>query len=204
MKRLLIIFPFWIFAAFLLISCAGTGGVETISSDDMGASTAGGTYDLDDPFRKGDFVQITIASVPDGGTYTERVDENGNVSLPHIGSFRAEDLNTVQLKEKIEAMYRLAQIYTDPVVSVTSQQARFVTVTGDVGGQQRIYYSKDLTVLGAIATCGGFTSFADRDNVKVLRGDKVIVFNAKAALKDPSKDMAVLPDDKIFVPRSVF
>jgi hypothetical protein len=39
----------------------------------MGESTAGGTYDLDDPFRKGDFVQITLAGVPDGGTYSEKV-----------------------------------------------------------------------------------------------------------------------------------
>jgi polysaccharide export outer membrane protein len=187
-----------------MVSCAGTGGVETIRSDEMGESTAGGTYDLDDPFRKGDFVQITLAGVPDGGKFSERVDENGNISMPHLGSFRAEGLNTVQLKEKIEAMYRLAQIYTTPVVSVQSQQARFITVTGDVRGARRIYYSKDLTVLGAIATCGGFTNFADRDQVKILRGDQVIIFDAKAALKDPRKDMAILPDDKIFVPRSPF
>jgi protein involved in polysaccharide export with SLBB domain len=73
-----------------------------------------------------------------------------------------------------------------------------------VNGARRIYYSKDLTVLGAIATCGGFTNFADRDQVKILRGDQVIIFDAKAALKDPRRDMAILPDDKIFVPRSPF
>jgi len=188
----------------MLAACA-TSGVDTIDSEDLGESTSQGSYEVEDTFRKGDFIRIVLAGVPgDAGTYNEKVDENGNISMPHLGSFRAQGLNSVQLKEKIEAMYRLAQIYANPVVTVISEQARFVTVTGEVNGQRRIYYSKDLTVLGAIATCGGFSNFADRDSVKILRGDQIIVFDAVAALKDPRKDMAVLPDDKIQVDRSIF
>jgi len=177
------------------------------SSDDVAtAGTSTGSYGIDDLIREGDFINVTLAGVPQGeaGLFNEKVDENGNISMPHIGAFRAEGLTTAQLKEKIEAMYRLAKIYENPNITVVNQQARFVTITGEVRSPQRIFHAKDLTVLGAIATCGGFTNFADRDSVKVSRGDQVIKFNAKEAIRDPSKDIAVLPDDKIQVPRSIF
>ena len=89
-------------------------------------------------------------------------------------------------------------------MSVTSQQARFVSVNGEVRSPQRIYHAKDLTVLGAIATCGGFTDFSDRRNVKLLRNDKVIEFNAIEMIEDPSKDIPLLPEDMIQVGKSVF
>jgi protein involved in polysaccharide export with SLBB domain len=98
----------------------------------------------------------------------------------------------------------MAQIYNNPNVTVTSQQARFVAVSGEVRSPQRIYHAKDLTVLGAIATCGGFTDYSDRKEVMLLRRGNVIIFNANEMIEDPTKDIPLLPDDKIQVQKSVF
>ncbi len=191
----------------LLSACAGGSGQKTDSEIALrNEASQINTYERDDVFRKGDFVRIDLTGVPaqDQSTFELKIDESGNISMPHIGSITAAGLNSVSLKEKIEIMYKMAQIYNNPNVSITSQQARFVSVSGEVRAPQRIYHAKDLTALGAIATCGGFTDFSDRRRVKLLRDGQVIEFNANEMIEDPSKDISLLPEDIIQVDKSIF
>jgi len=189
------------------VSCAGGSGQQS-ESDIAFRNEASqlNTYELDDNFRKGDFVRVELSGVPtqDQSMFELKVDESGNISMPHIGTIKAEGMNSATLKEKIELMYKMAQIYNNPNVSITSQQARYVSVSGEVRAPQRIYHAKDLTVLGAIATCGGFTNFSDRRSVKLLRKGRVIQFNAIEMIQDPTKDIPLLPEDIIQVQKSVF
>lgn len=196
-------------AVLMLAGTGCAGGAKNQSAADIQLRNAASqiqAYEQEDVFRKGDFLNIELNGVPSGeaGQFNVKVDESGNISMPHIGNIRAEGLNSVTLKEKIEIMYKMAQIYNSPNVSVTSQQARFVSISGEVRSPQRLYHAKDLTVLGAIATTGGFTDYADRRNVKLLRDGQVIVFDAVEMLEDPTKDIPLLPDDKIQVDRSIF
>lgn len=191
----------------IFFSCAG--GTSQSSERDIAFRNEAqqlDPYQLDDNFRKGDFVRIELSGVPaqDQSMFELKVDESGNISMPHIGSIKAEGLNSAALKEKIELMYKTAQIYNNPNVSVTSQQARYVSVSGEVRAPQRIFHAKDLTALGAIATCGGFTDFSDRRRVKLLRDGRVIEFNAIEMINDPTKDIPLLPEDIIQVQKSVF
>lgn len=159
-----------------------------------------------DVLRVGDSIIIRLTGVPDAeqGTYETKVDEGGQISMPHIGSVPAGGLTTVQLKEKIETLYKIQKIYSNPNITILTQQARFVSVTGEVRAPQRLFHSKDLTALGAIASCGGFTDYANRRKVRILRGSQSMEFNASEALSNPSKDVPLIPDDKIQVDRSVF
>lgn len=159
-----------------------------------------------DVLRVGDSIIIRLTGVPDAeqGTYETKVDEGGQISMPHIGSVPAGGLTTVQLKEKIETLYKMQKIYSNPNITILTQQARFVSVTGEVRAPQRLFHSKDLTALGAIASCGGFTDYANRRKVRILRGSQSMEFNASEALSNPSKDVPLIPDDKIQVDRSVF
>ncbi len=187
----------------VLAACGGTTGGGAPSGTPMVNPSS---YELSDVFRIGDFLSVKLRGVPaeDQQDFDLRVDESGNISLPHIGSLRVAGLTTVQVKDKIEAMYRMGRIYSSPVLTVTSLQARFVSVQGEVRAPQRIAHGKDLTALGAIATCGGFTDFANRRRVKILRGNNVIEFNALEILNDPSRDIPLLPDDQVQVGRSIF
>lgn len=196
-----------LFLIVLLSACAGSSGQKTESEIQLrNSASLSNPYEQNDVFRKGDFVKVDLTGVPaqDQSMFELKVDESGNISMPHIGPIRAEGLTSVALKEKIEVMYKMAQIYNNPNVAVTSQQARFVSVSGEVRAPQRIYHAKDLTALGAIATCGGFTDFSDRRNVKLLRNGQVIEFNAIDMIKDPSRDIPLLPEDIIQVGKSVF
>jgi polysaccharide biosynthesis/export protein len=210
-------FGLLIVCAFVqLVACAGPSGGSSFSTPSSSVpanqppagSVVASPYSSDqsDLMRVGDLLVIRLTGVPDEaqGTYEAKIDESGQISMPHIGGIPAAGLSTVQIKEKIETLYKLQKIYTNPNITVVSQQARFVGVTGEVRAPQRMFHTKDLTALGAIANCGGFTDYANRRRVRVLRGSQVIEFNATEALSNPSRDIPLIPDDKIQVDRSIF
>jgi polysaccharide export outer membrane protein len=159
-----------------------------------------------DVFRKGDTIIIRLTGVPDReqGIFEVQVDEAGNIPMPHIGNIKAEGQTAVSLQQSIEGLYRLKQIYSNPTITVLTQEERYVSVTGEVRAPNQVLYRKGLTALGAIAQCGGFTDYSNKRSVIVLRQGQVIRFNAAAALKNQTQDVPLQPDDKIQVDRSIF
>lgn len=162
--------------------------------------------DTSDLLRGGDTLIIRLTGVPtaDQGIFEVKIDESGKVSMPYIGSVSAANLTTVQLKKNIEGAYIEQEIFTNPNVTVDLKEQRFVDVTGEVRMPQRVPYTKDLTALGAVAACGGFTDFANRRKVKLTQSGVTREFNAKEIQVDPSRDIRLLPNDKIHVDRSIF
>lgn len=188
-----------------LVGCAGSG-------TSFGAAAATVTdpsvlqRPADDLLRVGDSLIVRLSGVPpeDQGVYEVRIDEAGMISMPFIGNVQAAGISTVALKQRIESAYKSRGIYSTPNVTIFTREARFVNVTGEVRSPQRVPYTKDLTAIGAIAACGGFTDFANRRKVNLLRGGRRIEFNAAEILRDPSKDIPLMPDDNIQVDRSIF
>ena len=157
--------------------------------------------------RAGDTVELRIGGVPTeeiqqvSGPYT--VDGEGFLNLPHIGKVRAASATQAQVQAAIESTYRSQQIYTNPSITLlVPDTARFVNTTGEVKAPQRVPFTADLTLLGAISASGGFTEFADRGKVRLLRDQKTTIYNAKEILKDPSKDVRLRPGDQVDVPTS--
>ena len=176
------------------------------SSPAAGVSPNLGAIDVSDLLRGGDTLIIRLTGVPqaDQGIFEVKVDESGKVSMPYIGNVTAANLTTVQLKKAIEDNYIQQEIFTNPNVTVDLKEQRFVDVTGEVRMPQRVPYTKDLTALGAVAACGGFTDFANRRKVKLTQSGVTREFNAKEIQVDPSRDIRLLPNDKIHVDRSIF
>ena len=167
------------------------------------AATTVGTSDL---LRGGDTLIIRLTGVPtqDQGILEVKIDESGKISMPHIGSLVAANNTTVELKKLIESTYLKEEIFTNPNVTVDLKEQRFVDVTGEVRMPQRVPYTKDLTALGAVAACGGFTDFANRRRVRLTQGGQTQEFNAKEIQADQGRDIRLKPNDKIQVDRSIF
>jgi len=164
-------------------------------------------FGQDAVLRPGDQIEIRLGGVPSEevsqvtGVYT--VDGDGFINMPHIGKVQAAGATQSQLQGAIESSYKSQQIYTNPSITLAvPNAARFVDVGGDVRAQQRVPFTADLTVLGAITAAGGFTEYADQTKVKLLRDGKVTIINIKDVRKDPSKDLKLKPGDKIQVPQS--
>jgi len=157
--------------------------------------------------RSGDQIEIRLGGVPVEeinqvtGIYT--VDGDGFINMPHIGKVRAAGATQSQLQGAIETSYKSQQIYTNPSITLAvPNAARFVDVGGDVRLPQRVAFTADLTILGAITAAGGFTEYADQGKVSLMRDGQLTVISMKEVRKDPSKDLKLKPGDKIHVPQS--
>lgn len=178
------------------------GAIASNSKQD--AVTPG--LDVSDLLRIGDTIIIRLTGVPpaDQGIFEVKIDESGKISMPYIGSMPAANATTVQLKNLVENTYIKKEIFTNPNVTVDLKEQRFVDVTGEVRMPQRVPYTKDLTAMGAVAACGGFTDFANRRRVKLTQAGVTREFNAKDIQADQGRDIKLTPNDKIQVDRSIF
>ena len=197
----------------ILATNAPTGGsapsTSRLTSDSMVnpvATIVAANIDTSDLLRGGDTLIIRLTGVPsqDQGIFEVKIDESGKISMPHIGSLVAANNTTVELKKLIESTYLKEEIFTNPNVTVDLKEQRFVDVTGEVRMPQRVPYTKDLTALGAVAACGGFTDFANRRRVRLTQGGQTQEFNAKEIQADQGRDIRLKPNDKIQVDRSIF
>jgi len=57
--------------------------------------------------------------------------------------------------------------------------------------------------MSTINACGGFTDYADRHAVRIIRGKERFQVDCVRAASDPGADPAVYPGDQIYVPRSL-
>jgi polysaccharide export outer membrane protein len=156
--------------------------------------------------RSGDQINLRLAGVPPeetsqvSGVYT--VDGAGNINLPYIGKVHVAGLRQADVQNSVESNYRSKGIYTSPIITISVQFDRLVDVEGDVRSPQRVRYTPDLTLLGAISASGGFTEYADQTKVSILRNGSRTFVNVKKVRQNMEADPSLQPGDKISVPRS--
>ena len=108
-----------------------------------------------------------------------------------------------RLAADITQAYTTQKIYTNPNVVVLPEE-RYVSVGGDVRVPTRVIYSPDLTLMAAINSAQGFTEYADKRHVHVVRGSQVFYVDCVKAASVSNGDPVVLPGDQIWVPRTPF
>ena len=203
MKTLYPLVALIVFACVFLTGCGGMSST-TVSSTPAATNSqvsSGGN----DVMRVGDKITIRLTGVPDDGYVIEaQIPDAGDITVPLLTQhFTAAGRNTSSLASDIDAAYKSQKIYTNPNVTVISEE-RFVNVGGDVRTPTRVAYTSDLTLLSAINSCGGFTEFANRRVVRIIRGQQIIVVDCVTAAKTPGADPALYAGDQIYVPRTMF
>ena len=100
---------------------------------------------------------------------TVQVRPDGMISLPLIDDVLAAGLTPVQLRDVLAK--RLAEFIPNPEVSVIVSDVRSykVSVLGEVLKPGRFELKSYTTVLDVLAQAGGFTQFAARARIVVLR-----------------------------------
>ena len=164
----------------------------------MSSSSAG--------IRVGDKVTVQLSGVPSGDEYIHEyeIPASGDITVPLLTqSFQAAGRSPSQLGADITSAYQSQKIYTSPEVTVLPEE-RFINVGGDVRSPSNIIWRPDSTLMSTINSCGGFTDYADRRHVRILRGQQVIQVDCVAAIQTPGADPAVYPGDQIYVPRTMF
>ena len=157
-------------------------------------------------------ISMRISGVPADDavqiSQTYNIADDGKFPLPYVGRITAAGLTPSQLGMRVEQAYKTAQIFTRPTVVVTTAETetdaltdakKTVTINGEVKVPQRAPYTNEMTLLDAIASAGGFTDWADRARVRLIRGKKTTEHDVRRISQNPQLDVTLLPNDKIIV-----
>lgn len=134
------------------------------------------------------------------------VRSDGMISVPLVGDVQAEGLQPQELTQVLSQ--RLSEYISTPDVTVTVRRAdsRAVTVVGAVIRSGVVPVQRETRVLEAIAHTGGFTTWARRNSIRILRpmpeGVATYYFSYGAYLSgdDPGGNMLLKPGDTVIVP----
>ena len=134
------------------------------------------------------------------------VRSDGKISVPLVDDVQAEGLTPEELKEGLTEALSEYVTARDVTVIVQETNSHTVTVVGAVGRSGQIPLVRQMRVLEAIATMGGFNAWARKNRVKIIRKNDVGVteytfnFGAYAAGKAPDSNILLQPGDTVVVP----
>lgn len=152
-----------------------------------------------------DILRITVWKNPELSVEVP-VRSDGKISVPLLDDVQAEGLTPAELKEVISG--KLARYISSPSVTVIVLQAnsQVVTVVGGVIRAGTLPLNRQMRVLEVIAAVGGFNTWANRSDIRILRPttDGLVSYrfnySAYVAGKEPDSNILVEPGDTIVVP----
>ena len=154
----------------------------------------------------GDVLEIVTWKEEDFSRDEILVRLDGKLTFPLLNDVQAAGLTTLDLKRVIEK--GLKAYVTNPVVTVNVKQplSKQFYVLGEVMRTGEYPLVKHLTVLQAFALAGGFTEWASKKEIILLRHedgkDEIYRINYKNIVKgkDLSQNIKLKADDTIIVP----
>jgi polysaccharide export outer membrane protein len=182
------------------------GTAATAGAAPAGSVAADSPIDPAASFQIGpeDILDISVWKNPELSR-TVPVRPDGKVSLPLVNDIQAAGLTPATLREQVTT--RLSDFIPAPEVSVVVREvhSRKVAVVGAVKTPGRFELKSPMTVLEVIALAQGFTDFASRDRIVVLRQSGTtttrLPFNyRKIAEGDTQENFFVRPGDIVVVP----
>jgi polysaccharide export outer membrane protein len=135
-----------------------------------------------------------------------QVRPDGKITLPLVGDVVAAGRTSMELRDSISTS--LKEYISNPVVTVIVVETtpQVVYVTGEVNHPGALPLATGrMSILQALAMAGGFTDFANRKDITVLRkngtGIQKLKFNYKDALDDDNRrePMQLQPGDTVVV-----
>ena len=196
---------------FLLLACLLLIGNELIYAEEkkvFDSDNESPKMQSDDTYLIGigDILEITTWKEPDLSRKEITVRSDGKITFPLLNDVEAVNLTPLKLKKVIET--GLAKFIANPyvIVTVKTPVSKKFYILGEVKKTGEYPLVKNLTVLQAFAIAGGFTEWASKKEIILLRHEngkeKIIRVNYKDITKgkDFSQNIKLEADDTIIVP----
>ena len=145
----------------------------------------------------GDRLRVLVFG-QDALSNTYAVNSTGNISMPLIGSIRAQGQTTAALEKSVESKLKDGFI-RDPKVSIEIDAYRPFFVLGEVTLAGQYPYIAGMTAETAVAVAGGYTPRANKYEVDLTR-----VVDGHPVTASVPVDQPVKPGDTIFVRERFF
>ncbi len=153
----------------------------------------------------GDILDIVVEK-DDNLTKEVTVDKDGNIVLAYLNQVKVSGLNYQQAADLIANRLKDEGFFIEPVVTVLVKEQK-IYILGEIKNPGPYVIKRDKTVLEALSMAGGFTDFAKKGKVKIIRQGKKkpIIVNLNKILKgDTSADIKLQPGDVLVALRSWF
>jgi polysaccharide export outer membrane protein len=130
---------------------------------------------------------------------------DGKITRPLIGDVQAAGLTPERLAATLKEAYGGGDKVRNPEITIEVIQvnSKHYSITGGVGHPGMFPLVTPLTVFDALTLAGGFRDFAKKNDIKILRGDKILKFNWTAYIKGDKKareaNVKLEPGDTIVV-----
>lgn len=188
--------------AIVSIGIGESQSAEKKAVQTWSAKASGQDYEI----GAGDILEITTWKEPDFSREEVLVRLDGKLTFPLLNDVQAAGLTTLDLKGVLEN--GLKDYVSNPVVTVNVRQplSKRFYILGEVQRTGEYPLVKHLTVLQAFALAGGFTQWASKDEIILLRSEngkeKIYRIDYKDITKgkDLSQNLKLQADDTIIVP----
>jgi polysaccharide export outer membrane protein len=161
---------------------------------------------VDRPYVIGipDLLRVNVWKHPDLGVEAP-VRRDGKISVPLLEDVQAAGHTPQELSKLITE--NLSKFVSRPNVTVIviSPDSQVVTVVGGVNAAGAVPIHRDMGVLEVVAAAGGFSAWANKGDVRVVRrvqGRRVAYrFDYHAFMSGkPNSDILLMPGDVVVVP----
>jgi polysaccharide export outer membrane protein len=132
---------------------------------------------------------------------------DGKITVPLANDVQAAGLTTNEVRDVITKALTDYVAAPDVTVMVREVRSKTVQVVGEVVRPQAVPLEIDMRALDAIAIAGGFSPYADKSDVRILRPnpDGSVIeyrfnFNSFMRGKHPESNQRLRPGDTIVVP----
>jgi polysaccharide export outer membrane protein len=150
----------------------------------------------------GDKLRIEVYKDPQLSQQLQ-VRPDGKITLPLLGDLHAAGKTSLELRDAISAS--LQEYIKNPVVTVIVVETvpQQVHVMGEVNAAGPQPLTGPLNILQALAAAGGFTEWANKKDIRVLRrngtGTTTIRFNYNDAIESGSQPLVLQAGDVVIV-----
>jgi len=142
--------------------------------------------------------KLSLSDVP--------VRPDGKITMPLVDDVQAAGLTTDELKAVLAQ--ELAEFIENPTVTVVllAPVSKRAFVLGEVRSPGAVSLSAEMRVLEAITSAGGFSTYANKSEVRVLRYvdgkelDYRFDYDAYVAGRAPGTNVVLRPGDTVLVP----
>jgi polysaccharide export outer membrane protein len=166
-------------------------------------------YEAGQPLFAGRRAEDATGTEPSGSAATlprMQVDRNGMIKVPYAGDVRVGGHTTTEVQQMIEAQLAGKTAQAQVVVTLVSNEANVVYVSGDVKSPGRFALTLErLNLLDVVAMAGGPTHSAQDTLVKVTRSGRTAQTSLRRVQTVTAENIQMDPLDRVqveYLPRS--
>lgn len=144
--------------------------------------------------------------ISEAGGFTERAASEIIITRSKQGSQDMEKIVVRRDELSSESNRNNVEIFSGDTILIPAK--KYYYMYGEIAKPGSFILEEGITVLKAITQAGGFTRFASKKNIEILRTDernqqKKILINIRDIEERKSPDLEIRPDDIIRIPKSI-